>query len=222
MVMSLNIASPDCAETFFFGRAARCVNLRRAGSLVELGDVLHQSVTDVVSPSTLDLIGHSTRGHRLLRLGDTPINMLDLTWRGSSRNWPKLAFCRGYRLSPFVFSAAKRRSPTPASARCACSRKRCACQSLVRASCCSRAIATRAASTRRSPTSSPRPRSFPDQPPLDKPAAASRPSSSREGSGRRAPPRHPACMGVSGGLDGQVGEVVNVREGRVDLAAYLS
>ena len=28
-------------------------------------------------PSTLDLIGHSTRGHHLLRLGQTPIDMLD-------------------------------------------------------------------------------------------------------------------------------------------------
>jgi hypothetical protein len=26
-----------------------------------------------------DLLGHSTRGHRLLRLGDTPIDMLDPT-----------------------------------------------------------------------------------------------------------------------------------------------
>jgi hypothetical protein len=28
-------------------------------------------------PVTLDLIGHSTRGHRLLRLGRTPVDMLD-------------------------------------------------------------------------------------------------------------------------------------------------
>ncbi|MET9338931.1 hypothetical protein [Nonomuraea sp. NPDC003804] len=74
---SLNIASPDCAEAFFAGRIARCVNLQHAGSLSELRDVLERRLDQAVSPATLDLIGHSTRGHRLLRLGDTPIDMLD-------------------------------------------------------------------------------------------------------------------------------------------------
>lgn len=36
----------------------------------------------------LDLIGHSTRGHRLLRLGRTPIDMLD---RGVARFFAGLA-----------------------------------------------------------------------------------------------------------------------------------
>ena len=77
-IRSLNIASPDCAEAFFSGRAARCVNMQHAGSLVELRDVLeHRLHHHTAAPATLDLIGHSTREHHLLRLGDTPIDMLD-------------------------------------------------------------------------------------------------------------------------------------------------
>jgi hypothetical protein len=74
---ALTVASPDCAETFFAGRAARCVHLRRAASLGELHDVLRGCPDDPPTPTTLDLIGHSTRDHHLLRLGDTPIDMLD-------------------------------------------------------------------------------------------------------------------------------------------------
>jgi hypothetical protein len=73
----LNVASPDCAEEFFAGAIARCVTLRRAASLAELREVLEHCLDDPAQPVTLDLIGHSTRGHRLLRLGRTPINMLD-------------------------------------------------------------------------------------------------------------------------------------------------
>ncbi len=73
----LNVASPDCAEAFFAGRAARCVHLHHAASLAELHDVLERRLDDAVSPATLDLIGHSTREHHLLRLGATPIDMLD-------------------------------------------------------------------------------------------------------------------------------------------------
>jgi hypothetical protein len=76
-VMPLNVASPDCAEAFFCGRAARCVHLQHAASLAELRDVLERRVDDAVSPATLDLIGHSTRDHHLLRLGGTSIDMLD-------------------------------------------------------------------------------------------------------------------------------------------------
>jgi hypothetical protein len=75
--VSFNVASPDCAEAFFAGRAARCVNLHLAGSLVELREVLGRHLPDPVAPATLDLIGHSTRDHHLLRLGNTPIDMLD-------------------------------------------------------------------------------------------------------------------------------------------------
>jgi hypothetical protein len=73
----LNIASPDCAERFFAGRAPRCVTLRHAASLAELREALDRCLDDPAQPVTLDLIGHATRGHRLLRLGQTPIDMLD-------------------------------------------------------------------------------------------------------------------------------------------------
>jgi hypothetical protein len=72
----LNVASPDCAEVFFAGPVPRCYNLRHAGSLAQLRAVLDQ-VDNSTEPTTLDLIGHSTRGHRLLRLGSTPIDMVD-------------------------------------------------------------------------------------------------------------------------------------------------
>jgi hypothetical protein len=90
-VLSLNVASPDCAEAFFEGRVARCVNLRHAASLAELRAVLERHLDSVEAPATLDLLGHSTRGHRLLRLGDTPINMLD---RGVTRFFTALAESR--------------------------------------------------------------------------------------------------------------------------------
>jgi hypothetical protein len=73
----LNVASPDCAEEFFAGLAARCVQLHRAAGLADLRAVLERRLDEVSAPLTLDLIGHSTRGHRLLRLGTTPIDMLD-------------------------------------------------------------------------------------------------------------------------------------------------
>ena len=73
---SLSIASPDCAEAFFAGRVHRQVRLHRAGSLTELRAVLERRLDDPVTPATLDLIGHSTREHHLLRLGTTPIDML--------------------------------------------------------------------------------------------------------------------------------------------------
>jgi hypothetical protein len=53
------------------------VNLQRAGSLVELRAILERRLEGTPSPATLDLIGHSTREHHLLRLGATPIDMLD-------------------------------------------------------------------------------------------------------------------------------------------------
>jgi hypothetical protein len=73
---SLNVVSPDIN---FLGQAARCMNLHRAGSLDELRHILEHRLDDAVGPAALDLSGHSTRDHHLLRLGDTPINMLDAT-----------------------------------------------------------------------------------------------------------------------------------------------
>ena len=87
----LNVASPDCAEEFFAGAAVRCVTLRHAASLAELREVLERCLDDLAQPLTLDLIGHSTRGHRLLRLGATPIDMLDPTSRASSARWPAIS-----------------------------------------------------------------------------------------------------------------------------------
>jgi hypothetical protein len=55
-----------CSEASFAGRTARCVH-----------QVLHRHPGQARTPATLDLIGHSTRDHHLLRLGNTPIDMLD-------------------------------------------------------------------------------------------------------------------------------------------------
>ncbi len=75
-MVPMNVVSPD-AETFYFGQAPRCVNLQRAGTLGELRDVLEGRLGDSTTPTTLDLLGHSTRDHHLLRLGNTPIDMLN-------------------------------------------------------------------------------------------------------------------------------------------------
>jgi hypothetical protein len=71
--------SPD-AEPVYQGRAARCTGAYRASSLPELRGVLESLQGQLGSPGclwTLDLLGHSTSGHHLLRLGRTPIDMLD-------------------------------------------------------------------------------------------------------------------------------------------------
>jgi hypothetical protein len=73
---SFNVVSPDAAE-FFFGRAAHAAVVHTVGSLPELRDVLERRLDEVRSPVTLDLMGHSTRQHHLLRLGGTPIDMLN-------------------------------------------------------------------------------------------------------------------------------------------------
>lgn len=75
-VASLNVSSPD-AEGLFFGPVARCADLHRASSLAELRAVLERRLDGLASPLTLDLIGHSTRDHHLLRLGDDRVDMLD-------------------------------------------------------------------------------------------------------------------------------------------------
>jgi hypothetical protein len=72
----LNIISPD-AEGFLVGAEGRCAGRHRAGSLGDLRAVLEQQFDAPVVPRTLDLIGHSTRDHHLLRLGEDRIDMLD-------------------------------------------------------------------------------------------------------------------------------------------------
>jgi len=76
-VTSLNVVSPD-VEDLFFGPVARCADFERASSLGELRRVLERRLAASPTPRTLDLIGHSTRDHNLLRLGDTAVDMLDL------------------------------------------------------------------------------------------------------------------------------------------------
>ena len=75
-VTSFNIISPD-AEGLFFGPVARCAVLHRASSLGDLRSLLEGRLGVPASPVILDLIGHSTRDHHLLRLGDTAVDMLD-------------------------------------------------------------------------------------------------------------------------------------------------
>ncbi|MGW1616979.1 hypothetical protein ACWCQZ_47960 [Streptomyces sp. NPDC002285] len=70
----INIASPDSA---ILSEPARCKDVQRAGSLAEFRDILEQHCVSGISSPTLDLIGHSTSRHHLLRLGDTPIDLLD-------------------------------------------------------------------------------------------------------------------------------------------------
>jgi hypothetical protein len=69
-----NVVSPDIE---FFGPRADRANLRFAASLPDLRDALENGFEPASGPATLDLTGHSTRGHHLLRLGGTPIDMLD-------------------------------------------------------------------------------------------------------------------------------------------------
>ena len=81
----LNIVSPD-AEELLFGAVTRCAVLHRASSLGEVRAVLERQLGAPLSPVTLDLIGHSTREHHLLRLGDDPVDMLNpIVARTSSR-----------------------------------------------------------------------------------------------------------------------------------------
>jgi hypothetical protein len=75
-VPSLNIVSPD-AEGLIFGAVARCVDFHRVSSLGDLRAVLEERLGVPALPVNLDLIGHSTRDHHLLRLGDTAIDMFD-------------------------------------------------------------------------------------------------------------------------------------------------
>jgi hypothetical protein len=71
--------SPD-TEQIYGRHAARCASAHRAGSLAELRAVLESLPGEAAAPGalrSLDLLGHSTAGHHLLRLGSTPIDMLD-------------------------------------------------------------------------------------------------------------------------------------------------
>jgi hypothetical protein len=78
---SVMVASPDL-DALLDRPIARCVNRYRAASLDQLHTVLRHDPAGRTAGSgpparCLDLIGHSTSGHHLLRLGDTPIDMLN-------------------------------------------------------------------------------------------------------------------------------------------------
>ena len=73
---SLNVISPD-VEELFFGAVARCADLHRASSLAELRAVLERRLGEPPLPIILDVIGHSTRDHHLLRLGGDVVDMLN-------------------------------------------------------------------------------------------------------------------------------------------------
>ncbi|MBA2541137.1 MAG: hypothetical protein H0V17_15965 [Deltaproteobacteria bacterium] len=63
------------ADAVLSGIATRCAPTHRLSSLFELRRVLDEQPAN--SCSTLDLIGHSTRGHNYLRIGSTPLDLLD-------------------------------------------------------------------------------------------------------------------------------------------------
>lgn len=75
MPRSFTVASPDL-DPFLEHPIPRCLCRHRAESLDQLHSVLRHS-SPGTTPLTLDLLGHGTTGHRLLRLGDTPIDMLN-------------------------------------------------------------------------------------------------------------------------------------------------
>lgn len=76
-IRSLNVISPDAEDLFYGPGSVRCVELHRACSLGDVRAVLERQLDHPTSPMTLDLMGHSTRDHHLLRMGDDRVDMLD-------------------------------------------------------------------------------------------------------------------------------------------------
>src|ERR1700722_15160150 len=79
VIRPLTIMSPD-TERIYRRRAELYAEAHRASSLAELRAVLESLQGKAASPRalrSLDLLGHSTSGHHLLRLGSTPVDMLD-------------------------------------------------------------------------------------------------------------------------------------------------
>jgi len=75
-IATLNIISPD-AEHVYLGAVARCLDVHRANSLAEVRPILERQLQFAAEPVILDLMGHSTRDHHLLRLGDSVVDMLN-------------------------------------------------------------------------------------------------------------------------------------------------
>jgi hypothetical protein len=76
VISAINILSRD-VEAFLRASALRDGWSNVVESLHELRGVLEGRARAPGAIATLDLIGHSTRGHKLLRLGRTVIDMLD-------------------------------------------------------------------------------------------------------------------------------------------------
>ncbi len=76
MMSSITVVSCH-AEDVMAGRSGRCADAPRVSSLRELRTVLEETIVDATPRRCLDLIGHSTREARLLRLGATVIDLLD-------------------------------------------------------------------------------------------------------------------------------------------------
>src|SRR5215471_721504 len=75
-IATLNIISPD-AEHVYLGAVARCLDVHRANSLAEVRPILERALESPTEPIILDLMGHSTRDHHLLRLGNSVVDMLN-------------------------------------------------------------------------------------------------------------------------------------------------
>lgn len=85
----INIVSPDVD---FLVENGRCTDCMRANSVHDLPKILESLLGRVPRATTLDLSGHSTRGHHLLRLGGTVVDMLDLSIANAFRSlrWSQL------------------------------------------------------------------------------------------------------------------------------------
>ncbi|HMG20788.1 MAG TPA: hypothetical protein VK607_05705 [Kofleriaceae bacterium] len=78
MVTSLNVVSAGALETVS-AAMARAEHTVIASSLHDLGRALETAAARPRGgPLAIDLVGHSTRDHQLLRLGSTVIDALDL------------------------------------------------------------------------------------------------------------------------------------------------
>ncbi|MEQ1507194.1 MAG: hypothetical protein ABMB14_33505 [Myxococcota bacterium] len=72
----LHLISADAADTVD-ARLARDPALHRVSSLAEVRAALEREADGGTAAATLDLMGHSTRDHHFLRLGATPVDLMD-------------------------------------------------------------------------------------------------------------------------------------------------
>lgn len=75
---SINVIGRE-VDGVLLGIRDRCAHVERVSSLDEVRAVLERRLdAPSAGPATLDLLGHSTNPMRLLRLGDTVIDMFDV------------------------------------------------------------------------------------------------------------------------------------------------